>query len=274
MIKDLNMDNSVTVITLTRKRPELLIRAINSVKRQDYPEIIEHMIIIDDCLTTKKILQGMTGKGNIVWHYTSRKDGEYKDPSHIAGLRNYSVINAKSKWISFLDDDNEFEPHHISSLIACAQKTGCRAVHSYMKIYLRDGVPYLEQKMPWCRDPEEAKKIYADLCDKGVLRIGSNIVRDRADSLDHPDPARTVDTGEWLLDRSLLLEFKFPTEYDEKDWQNITTEDDKLMKTLIENRVSIACTKLPTLRYYLGGYSNNLTPKAEAVDQNKIWIID
>jgi len=265
------MDNSVTVITLTRKRPELLIRAINSVKRQDYPEIIEHMIIIDDCLTTKYLLQDeMISKGNIVWHFIPRKDYKCYGPSHIAGLRNYSVYNAKSKWISFLDDDNEFEPNHISSLVACAQITGCRAVHSHMKIYWRDGIPYLDQKIPWCRNPEEAKRLYIELCAKGVFQIGSNIFRDRADSLDHPNPARTVDTGEWLLERTLLLKFKFSTEYDEKDWQNITTEDDKLMQSLIENRVNIGCTELPTLRYYLGGYSNRSTP----MGKDNIWITD
>jgi hypothetical protein len=95
-----------------------------------------------------------------------------------------------------------------------------------------------------------------DLAAKGVFQPGSNIVRDRVDPWGHPDPARTVDMGEWLFDRKLLLDHQFCTEYSAEDWFNITTEDDKLMEDLVNNGITVACSELPTLRYYLGGYSN------------------
>jgi len=128
-----------------------------------------------------------------------------------------------------------------------------------MQILWRDGNPYLESRMPWKRDLEESKRLYTELCIKGVFQPGSNIMRDRADPWDHPDPVRTVDTGEWLLERALLLEHPFCEYYTDADLAEMTTEDDKLLQTLVEHRIRIVCSELPTLRYYLGGYSNRHT---------------
>ena len=252
------MMDSVTVITLTRGRIEMLKRALHSVSSQDYPGQIKHLIIIDDCPITKTFFETSTGiEENFEWHLISREKTDKSGPAHVAKLRNYAVHAAATEWISFLDDDNEFESNHISSLVSCAKQKECKAVHSQMKIFWPDGTLYLDQRMPWCRDIEESKRYYVELCDKGVFQPGSNIVRDRADPLGYPDPARTVDAGEWLLARTLLLEYPFCTEYNNIDWKNVTTEDDKLLQTLIENRIPITSTEQPTLRYYLGGYSNN-----------------
>ena len=46
----------ITVITVTKNRPNLLIRAIETVKKQTYPNI-KHLIIIDECLKTYEMLE-------------------------------------------------------------------------------------------------------------------------------------------------------------------------------------------------------------------------
>lgn len=252
------VDGSITVITITRQRPQLLKRAIASVEQQDYSGSINHLVIIDECETTRRSLEKDARLPDwLVWQSIPRTPQERSGPWRLSKLRNLAVQLASSKWVCYLDDDNEFESNHLSSLIACAEQTGCRAVHSYEKIFQRDGTPYLEPRLPWCRDPEEGKRQYAELYSKGVFQPGSNVSRDRADPLGHPDPIRTVDMGEWLFERQLLLEYPFPEEYTQEDWLKITTEDDKLMLKLIENRVPIACTKIPSLKYYLGGFTNN-----------------
>ena len=46
----------ITVITITKNRPNLLERAIKTVKEQTYNNI-KHLIIIDDCPVTLKMLE-------------------------------------------------------------------------------------------------------------------------------------------------------------------------------------------------------------------------
>ena len=96
-----------------------------------------------------------------------------------------------------------------------------------------------------------------ELCSQGVFTPGSCIVKDRADPIDHPNPVRTVDTGEWLLARELLIEVPFRDDFNAVDEANVTGEDDKLLTDLINKKEPIACSNQPTLIYYLGGYSNN-----------------
>jgi hypothetical protein len=48
--------DSVTVITLTRARPELALRAITSVRGQDYDDDVTHVVIIDECEESADVL--------------------------------------------------------------------------------------------------------------------------------------------------------------------------------------------------------------------------
>jgi hypothetical protein len=68
-----------------------------------------------------------------------------------------------------------------------------------------------------------------------------------------------VDTSEWLFERELLLHVPFCEVYDHRDWLDVVPEDNKLLTTLVELGIPIACTHMPSLRYYLGGYSNSFT---------------
>ena len=156
-----------------------------------------------------------------------------------------------AEWIAFLDDDNEFESNHIASLLECAEATGCRAVHSHMQMFHRDGRPFLEAGNPWCSDPDEASKEYEWMVSRGVRTPGSNIIRDSMNPQDHSP----VDLGEWLLRRTLLLEIPFCTEYSADDLLVGKHEDDKFLEELVAREERVACTGKPTLSYYLGGYS-------------------
>lgn len=241
----------IAVITVTRTRPKLLHRAILSVQKQACISRIMHYIIIDDCQETRDFLykKRLNLYCNIL--YLGRQSFEQTGPARCAVCLNYGVSKANAKWIAFLDDDNEFEANHISSLLNCVEKHGYRAAHSYMQIFNSDGTSFVEERNPWCHDPEEAKKEYKWMLSRNVRTNGTNIVRDSINPEDHSP----VDLGEWLLRRDLLVENPFETEYSDQDMSIGRHEDDILLEELIKKHEPIACSGLPTLRYYLGGYS-------------------
>ena len=252
--------DTITVITLTRGRPNLLRRAISSVARQKSKASIQHLILIDECYETKSMLEDATDlPPNLAWYWCPRSEGGCPDtvPGRLAQLRNLGVKIANTDWIAFLDDDNEFKENHLEELLVCAKRTGLKAVHSHRIMLNRDGTPFLEAWSPWHIDMEEAKIDYEDFCRQGVLTPRSCVVKDRVDPIGHPDPVRMVDMSAWLFAREVLLETPFQEKYDAGDWEHVVVEDNKLIADLLENEVSIGCSEKATLIYYLGGYTNN-----------------
>src|SRR5664280_910535 len=184
-------DEPITVITLTRHRRELLERAITSVRAQDYAGVVEHMIGIDDDPESQAWLETQVGNDRRVLrgYLASRSEEESRmllqdrrfAYPRMARLLNIGIAHASSPWLGFLDDDNEFEPHHLSSLIECARESGSRAVHSARRVYRSDGSPYLDELFPGAADEAEGARIYKLMCDRGVWVRGTNILQDRVD---------------------------------------------------------------------------------------------
>ncbi|RLU87463.1 SpcF [Streptomyces griseocarneus] len=255
----------VTVVTITRTRPELLARALRSVQGQKIHAPFEHIVVLDDCDASYRSLRECGPlPANVRWLLVSRGPGDVSGPGRSSRLRNMAVRISEAPWIAFLDDDNTWEPDHLDSLLECAARTGHRAVHSHLRMLNRDGTPYLEQRDPWARDPEEGRAEYARMRAKGVVRPGTCVRRDRLDPLDVPEPVVSVDTGEWLLARELLLEVPFTDDFDVDDEARLIGEDDKLAMSLRERREPVSCTGRPTLHYHLGGYSNDFTRPFDA----------
>lgn len=250
----------VTVVTLTRNRPHLLERALRSVQRQDLDAPFRHLVVIDDCHETYTFLRSREPlPANVRWLLAGRGPGDVSGPGRSARLRNMAVRASRAPWIGFLDDDNEWEPDHLSSLLECAGRTGHRAVHSHLRMLNADGSPYLEPREPWARDPAEGRAQWARMRAKGVVSPGGCVRRDRLDPPGTEDPVVSVDTGEWLLARELLLEVPFRDVYDAHDEAESIGEDDKLAMDLRARAEPVSCTGRATLRYYLGGYSNNFS---------------
>lgn len=267
----------VTVITLTRGRCELLSRAIASVRSQDYLGEIDHLVIVDDCEETLALLTEVASfrPRKLITRFESREPGEIIDGparrgrvySRVARLLNDGVRVADSPWIAFLDDDNEYEPNHLSSLVECAARNDSSAVHSFRTIHNADGSPYLEARFPWARNPEESAQIHQLLCSRGVWVRNSNVLKDRAGPkgltpfqnstiLSPLSPVFMVDTSVWLLKRRLLLKYPIPEKFSAQDLLDNMAPDDKLLELLLTNEIRIVASGLATLRYYLGGISN------------------
>ncbi|MBB5078753.1 glycosyltransferase family 2 protein [Nonomuraea endophytica] len=270
-------EDSIGVVTLTLGGPRLL-RAMASVFTQDYTGPIEHVVVSDDNPAAVSVARAApTRPGLRVSPHLVRRPPEEagdlrRDIRHVyprlSRLFNAGVRAATTTWIAFLDDDNELAPDHLSSLIACARANDADAVHSARTIHRPDGSPYLDEVWHTARDPQEGARIYELMCQRGVRIRGTNILMDRVDPvrpssfrpstvLQADDPVFLVDQSAWLIRRELLLAAPIPEEFTEEDFISNTAPDDKLLQVLMDRGVAIHSTGQPTLRYYLGGVSNN-----------------
>lgn len=65
--------------------------------------------------------------------------------------RNRALQAAVTPWIAFLDDDDEFLPHHVESLRRCADETGADMVYSYFTTQY-SGDPLMQFGLPFNYD--------------------------------------------------------------------------------------------------------------------------
>lgn len=247
--------NSIGVITVTRGRVRLLRRAMASVRSQS-AAAVHHHIVVDDCLETATMLHSCVHAGTcpkVEWVLVGRPPKAASGPSRVSRLRNLMAGLCEEEWLAFLDDDNEFEVDHLARLLAECQAAGTPAAHSHRQILNEDGSPYLAPRCWWSRDTGRAETLYRELVDIGVLTEGSNVCRSRADPV---LGGLVIDTSELFIRRDLFLQHPFAEDYTSDDWDRELYEDDKIVMDMLAAGIRIACTDRPTLRYYLGGYSN------------------
>ncbi len=106
----------VTAVIPTRNRPELLQRAIVSVRAQTY-DPIEIVVVIDGPDdATRAVLSAMCDERLRFIPLQESVGG--------SDARNIGVQNARSEWIAFLDDDDEWLPSKIEKQMALAALAG------------------------------------------------------------------------------------------------------------------------------------------------------
>lgn len=245
---------SITVITLTRGRPQALRRAIESVDRQTTAATVDHLLIVDDCSETAQVLDAGVWPSRVRWRLASRAPGERSGTPRISRLRNGAVRSVDTEWIAFLDDDNSWRSDHLQSLLDTSEEGGFDAVHCHRDLRNEDGSPYLEPRFPWAMSATEAAQLYDVAVATGVMRSGSSELRTTATAAS-PD-FRFVDMGEWLVRRRLLLEMPLNEQFSEAQLADGVGEDDLWLEALVTAGVPIGCSGEATLRYRLGGRSN------------------
>jgi hypothetical protein len=220
---------------------------------------VDHMVLVDDCPKTMAALNGTAPAGpgpEVIC--MPRELHEVSGPGRSSRVRNLGVQRAVGTWIAFLDDDNEWAVDHLELLVECALTHHVRAAYSQVSLVEVDGTPYLQPLWPWAHSRAEAERLYWEYVAKDICAPGSNVIRDRPDLNDPP-----VDTSAWLLARQLLLEVPFDEHFSRADAENLVGEDDKLFQALVSRGERLACTQRATLKYYLGGYSNNPAGKTD-----------
>jgi glycosyltransferase involved in cell wall biosynthesis len=108
-----NETKKISIITPTYNRDWSIKRAINSVKNQTNDNW--ELIIIDDGSTdnTKELLKPYLNDNRIKYYYQSNKGVNF--------ARNFGITKATSKYITFLDSDDEILPKAIDQMITDSQ---------------------------------------------------------------------------------------------------------------------------------------------------------
>ncbi|MBN8872120.1 MAG: glycosyltransferase [Rhodospirillales bacterium] len=124
---DANDHPLVTVCVPHFNRIRLLRQAIESVQRQDYPNL--ELVVVDDASDDPTTVQGLDAMaaslaacgGRLVRHATNQ---------YLGAARNTAVRHARGEYVLFLDDDDYAKPDQVSTLVRVARHTGADIVTS------------------------------------------------------------------------------------------------------------------------------------------------
>ena len=120
----------MTVVTATWKRPRTILdRAIPSVQAQDYPNV-QHVIVTDGYDEDLNRTLRDQGYGEANWMRRLVNLGRnWSHPDHVHGgvgviPRLVGAYMAAGDYITYLDDDNAYERHHVSTMVAALESSG------------------------------------------------------------------------------------------------------------------------------------------------------
>jgi len=106
----------VSVCIATYNRSELLVKAVNSVQKQDYSNI--ELIIVDDASTddTKLTMARLQQSSNIPINYIQNETN-----LGLAGSRNRALNASEGKYFTFIDDDDRWVDSYLSEFVSLAE---------------------------------------------------------------------------------------------------------------------------------------------------------
>lgn len=261
----------VTVITPTRGRPQLLQRALASARNQRGVDV-EHIVVVDECPASAELVES-SGSGRVLYRERAERIGSAEQEprprryERLSRMYNLALAEVTTPYVAFLDDDNEFLPDHLSTLKATIENHRTHAAYSWRLLVSTDGTPYTDRRFPWAPNPRAAKRIAAALAEKGVWEPGSNVLRDRAEEyttgrfvnstrFQRGDSFYMVDQNVWLVDTAVARRTPYPERFNAADWLDDTCPDDKWLEALLRSGTRMASSQRATVRYYLGGMSN------------------
>ena len=265
MIKD---PSPITVITLTKNRTDQLVACARSVKNQDYPGRVEHLIMGDDSPVLASLEKTLAGINNDILIQNVKLEDDYPGlipfyaPSRTGVLRNLAIRKAAGRYICQLDDDNTIDADHISSLVETIEsEPGIGIAYSWRRLVWEDGTPYLDQAYPWTPVARLAIDkttlsgyIYNALVHAGIRVPGTNLVRD-AILAPNKEPVYTVDTSELMVKKEVHQRFPFTERFTWREMVGDFSDDYAFVKRCHEGGVRFKASEKATLCYTIGGGS-------------------
>lgn len=121
----------VSIIVRTKDRPGLLGTALQSIASQDYRPI--EVVLINDggCDLDINIATDILRNCSLKYIRFEKSQGR-------AAAGNAGITAAQGKYIGFLDDDDEFYPAHISTLVVSLEESGARVVYADSEFVLKE----------------------------------------------------------------------------------------------------------------------------------------
>jgi GT2 family glycosyltransferase len=130
----------ISIIVPTYNRAQIIIeRTLPSVLRQEYSHW--ELLIVGDCMDDEQaaMLRDAAATDPRVHFHNLKRRGNYpsmKGPMwYVAGTKpvNFALRCARGAWIAHLDDDDEFMPEHLSTLLHAAQTRRSEWAHSIVR---------------------------------------------------------------------------------------------------------------------------------------------
>jgi glycosyltransferase involved in cell wall biosynthesis len=112
----MNDNPLVSIVVRTKDRPKLLRKAIQSISSQIYRPI--EVVLVNDggCDLNLEGLQSILG--NVSLNYLKLETNTGR-----AGAGNIGIGNARGKYVGFLDDDDEYYPEHLTTLVSFLEQS-------------------------------------------------------------------------------------------------------------------------------------------------------
>lgn len=252
---------SIAVITFAMKsRKELLLKCIDSVKNQLTDCEIKQYIFYKD----EQVVEYLDKNIGIDCGIKTIKYDEINIPyisMKMAILRNMAMKYVDEDYLCFLDDDNEINPLHIQSLISLIINNKVEAAHSWRYLVHDDNSLFDGSYYPWHnKNDSKTKSLIHSWCvDNRLIIPGSPVLRDRYIEDENHLNISNIDMNEWLFSTSMIKSIQFDEDFSQSDQENELAEDFKLLLRLKNNNITYICSGLASVKYRLGGFSNNVS---------------
>ena len=249
------------MVTPTTGRLELLLRAMRSVAAQVDVKL-QHIVVGDDCphlndsATASRLARDFPGSLIVARPGFSIVNRGYA-PARTAVVRNIGIEEATGTFVAHLDDDNEIEPDHIASLVDVLRTTpDADIAYSWRQLVSPSGQDAdLQGRSPWYKAEAASRRFFQDQMAFGIVDRHSNVLRDVPVAPDGRDVFH-IDSSELLVRTTVHKLLRFRTAYDDREMRAGLCEDRAFCIDACARGLKFAPSGRPTLRYYLGGYSN------------------
>ena len=182
----------ISVVIPTLRRPDLLLRALDSVFAQTYSPI-EVVVVVDgpDEATIGALRQIHDPRLKVIVNERSLT---------AAGARNAGVAIANGEWIAFLDDDDEWLPHKLERQVAFAQSKGADFVICLSRV-VTPLATYVWPETPY----DNQRPLDEYMFDRKTAFSGSSFIQ----------------TSSYLIKREAFLKSPFRVDTPHDDWDFI-----------------------------------------------------
>jgi glycosyltransferase involved in cell wall biosynthesis len=166
----------VSVIVSTHRRPQLLRRALDSVRRQTYKDV--ELIIVDDngagTAMQKETETVVAQYPNAIYHVNENNLGK-------AASLNWAIKKADGEVLAFLDDDDEFHADKLTIQVGRIKETGAAGVYcNYERIFKNK--LYFKSDHKLCKDEGDLALDMLlganEICGGSTLLVRSSVVKE------------------------------------------------------------------------------------------------